>query len=110
MAAPKNKSGMNKEDEQKLTALLELLDKLSIQVKYARGYFRGGLVRYRDQLFLYLNRAAKMQNKIEMIVNELQYIEIPPDLMTPQLREIFEKVRESNNGAKLDVNKNSGSK
>jgi len=110
LAAPKNKSGMNKEDEQKLTALLELLDKLSIQVKYARGYFRGGLVRYRDQLFLYLNRAAKMQNKIEMIVNELQYIEIPPDLMTPQLREIFEKVRESNNGAKLDVNKNSGSK
>ncbi len=110
MAAPKNKSGINKEDEQKLTALLELLDKLSIQVKYARGYFRGGLVRYRDQLFLYLNRAAKMQNKIEMIVNELQYIEIPPDLMTPQLREIFEKVRESNNGAKLDVNKNSGSK
>ncbi len=110
MAAPKNKSGMNKEDEQKLTALLELLDKLSIQVKYARGYFHGGLVRYRDQLFLYLNRAAKMQNKIEMIVNELQYIEIPPDLMTPQLREIFEKVRESNNGAKLDVNKNSGSK
>jgi hypothetical protein len=110
LAAPKNKSGINKEDEQKLTALLELLDKLSIQVKYARGYFRGGLVRYRDQLFLYLNRAAKMQNKIEMIVNELQYIEIPPDLMTPQLREIFEKVRESNNGAKLDVNKNSGSK
>ena len=110
MAAPKNKSGINKEDEQKLTALLELLDKLSIQVKYARGYFHGGLVRYRDQLFLYLNRAAKMQNKIEMIVNELQYIEIPPDLMTPQLREIFEKVRESNNGAKLDVNKNSGSK
>jgi len=89
LAAPKKKSAVNVEEEKQLTLLLDLLDKLSIQVKYARGYFHGGLVRYKDRMFLYLNRAAKTRHKIEVIANELQYIRISPDLLTPEIRRIL---------------------
>lgn len=90
MVVPKKSNiSTNSDEEKQLYALLDLLEKLSIQVKYARGYFHGGLVRYRDQLFLYLNRAAKPGNKVEVIVTELQYIKIPLHLLTPELREIL---------------------
>ena len=105
MAVPKKqKNKGEQEDEKRLEALLGLLEKLSIQVKYARGYFRGGLVRYRDQLFLYLNRTAKAQNKVDVIVNELQYIEIPPHLLTPELRKIL-TIENSDSQDKKTVNK-----
>ncbi len=93
--ANKTKNTSNPEDERRLNALIELLEKLSIRVKYARGYFHGGLVRYKDQLFLYLNRAAKARHKIEVIVNELKYIEIPTELLTPELQDILKQETES---------------
>lgn len=75
--APKKESVANKQEEKLFNELLQLLNKMSIEVKYARGHFMGGLVRYRGQQFLYLNRAAKTQAKINVILNELQYIQIP---------------------------------
>lgn len=95
MAAPKKKNVADAEEERHLALLLELLEKLSIQVKYARGYFHGGLVRYKDQMFLYLNRAAKTRNKIEIIVNELQYIKIPSELLTPEVRALLKENEKS---------------
>ncbi len=83
----------NKEDqvqqEAVLKRLLELLEKLSIHVRYDRGFFNGGLVRYKDQLYLYLNRKSETMQKIELILDELKLIQIPEELITEELKPYF---------------------
>lgn len=81
----------NHQDEEKiLNQLLNLLEKLSIRVRYDRGFFNGGLVRYKDQLYLYLNRKSETKNKIELILEELKYIHIPEEFLTEDLKGYFQ--------------------
>ncbi len=91
MALAQKSPVLNEQEEKIFNQLLQLLDKMSIQVKYARGHFIGGLVRYRKQLFLYLNRSAKTRTKINVILNELQYIQIPWSLINNELKEFIKK-------------------
>ncbi len=81
----------NPAEEKRLQQLIDLLEKLSIEVKYDRGFFRGGLVRYRDRLILYLNRKAETQSKIDLILEELKLIHIPEKYLTDDLKRILNK-------------------
>ena len=86
----KQKKTQNEEEEKILNELLGLLEKLSINVRYDRGHFNGGLVRYKDQLYLYLNKKAEPRNKIDLIIKELKYLHIPKDLLSENLKRYFQ--------------------
>ncbi len=86
----KKKVEQQSHQEEVLKQLLDLLEKLSINVRYDRGFFHGGLVRYKDQLYLYLNRKSETMQKIETIISELKYIQIPEELISEDLKPYFQ--------------------
>lgn len=77
------------EKEKILDELLHLLEKLDIIVKYDRGNFQGGLIKYHEEDYFYLNRKAEIDEKITTIVNELKNLEIPDEFINDQIREIL---------------------
>ncbi len=72
-----------------LLQLLEIIEKLSVTVKYDRGNFKGGLVRYHEDNIFYINRKADIDTKLQTIVNELKEMHIPESLISPELRLAF---------------------
>ncbi len=79
------------EKDQILKELETLLNSLSIELKYRKGYFRGGLCRYRDQNFIYLNRADKEEHHIALILGELEKMNLT-DIELPQsIEELLSK-------------------
>ncbi len=58
--------------EQKLQKLIALLENNDIPVKSDRGNFKGGLVRYHDSYYFYLNRKLAPEAKINLIRRELE--------------------------------------
>ena len=65
--------------EKTLQDLLDLLGQLSIEVKYHRGNFRGGLVYYNGNKYFYLNRKDDAKTQISLIVSELKQNDIEPE-------------------------------
>ncbi len=85
-------------DKEKIFAdLLTLLDELSVTVKYDRGNFKGGLVKYREDSLYYVNRKADIDAKIQNIVNELKQIDIPRDLLSEEIAAAFPELLHNNN-------------
>lgn len=62
--------------DQVLEDLIRTLEAQSITVKYDRGNFRGGLVRYHDCTCFYLNRRATVEEKIRTIISELKQMSL----------------------------------
>ncbi len=93
-------------DKEKLFAeLLGILEELSVTVKYDRGNFKGGLVRYREDNLFYINRKADMDVKLQNIVNELKEITIPQELLSDEIKEAFpELINDDNKVLKHDGN------
>ena len=58
--------------EKTLQGLLELLERLSIEVKYHRGNFRGGLVYYNGNKYFYLNRKDDAKTQLNLVISELK--------------------------------------
>jgi len=77
------------EEELVLQNLLDLIEELSIHIKYDRGVFNGGFARYKDDKYFYLNRKSKIQTRIALIVDELKEMEIPEKLISPEIKEIL---------------------
>lgn len=77
-------------NEQILDALIVLLEKLGVDVKYDRGNFHGGLVKYEDNDYFYINRKEKTETKINTIVEELKNLKIPPEYIKGNLKSFFE--------------------
>lgn len=72
-----------------LEELLALLEKLNIAVKYDRGSFKGGLVRYHEQDYFYLNRKTEITAKINLILNELKQIDLPESILSERLKKMI---------------------
>jgi hypothetical protein len=73
------------EDNQLFNELESLLNNLSITIKYGRGYFKGGLCRYRDARYFYLNRTDPKDKHISLILSELEKmnlegVEVPQNI------------------------------
>ena len=77
------------EEEKTLENLIDLLKSLNIHVKYERGVFNGGYARYKDDRYFYLNRKSKVETRIALILDELKNMEIPEELITPDIRKIL---------------------
>ena len=70
------------EAEKTLQELLDLLEELSIEVKYHRGNFRGGLVFYNGKKYFYFNRKDDTEKRISLIVSELKQNKLGLDRLT----------------------------
>jgi len=82
-------------DEEVLSQLQEVLDELNIELKYGRGYFEGGLCRYRESRYIYLNRAQNIENHISVILTELRKMNLDNIDLKPSVKALLTK-RESN--------------
>jgi len=79
------------EDKQLFTELEELLQKLSIKIKYGRGYFNGGLCRYKEDKYLYLNRSDDKDTHISIILSELENIDLNGIQLNKTIGELLSK-------------------
>ena len=74
-----------------LKELEKILEKLSIEIKYAKGYFAGGYYRYRDKKALYINKTDKIEDQIQLIISELQKLNLTGINQNPLLKELLAK-------------------
>ena len=79
------------EDHQVFKELEELLDKLTIKIKYGRGYFKGGLCRYKEDKYLYLNRSDDKDRHISIILSELENIDLNGIQLNKTIGELLSK-------------------
>jgi len=79
------------EDNQVFKELEELLDKLSIKIKFGRGYFRGGLCRFKEEKYLYLNRSDDKDKHISIIISELENIDLNGIELSKSIGELLSK-------------------
>ena len=86
---PRNDKQNEVNTEHILDELIVLLDKLNIKVKYNRGNFQGGLVKYEKNDFFYINRKAKTETKINTIIDELKNLDIPAKYISRELKPFF---------------------
>lgn len=63
-------------NEELLEALQELFQKLSVQVRFGKGYFTGGLCRYKDQKYLYLNKSQDIDQQIALMITEIKKLDL----------------------------------
>ena len=75
--------------------LLGLLEDLSVTVKYDRGNFTGGLFRYHEDNFFYVNRKEDIDHKLQTIINELKQLDIPQEMLSEDIREAFPELIQS---------------
>ena len=78
------------ENSEKLNELQNVLSQLSIDVKYGRGYFDGGLYRYKDQTVIYLNRTHTIEKHINILSQELKNFDLGRVKINTELRVLLE--------------------
>jgi hypothetical protein len=79
------------EDNRVFKELEELLDKLSIKIKYGRGYFIGGLCRFKEEKYIYLNRSDDKDRHISIILSELENIDLNEIELSKSIGELLSK-------------------
>ena len=81
-------------DEQKLQKLISFLESKDITVKSDRGNFKGGLVRYYEDKYLYLNRKLDTNAKIVLILKEIKELNFAENEME---EDILALIKHDNN-------------
>ena len=77
------------EKEKVFKEIEALLAELNIELKYARGYFRGGLVRYKEKSYLYLNRAGDIDTHLTILISELKKVDLTSVPVSSEIRELL---------------------
>lgn len=75
--------------------LRNILKERGIDIKYGRGYFEGGICRYKDNKYLYLNRAQDVENHISLIISEMKKMKLENLECSPEVKSLLE-MTESN--------------
>lgn len=74
--------------------LLQMIEKLaadlSIEVRYDRGDFVGGLCRVQDRQVLIVHRDLTPSRKVEVIARELRQLDLENVYVVPALRKVLE--------------------
>lgn len=73
-----------------LKELQNVLNQLSIDLKYGRGYFDGGLYRYKDQTVIYLNRTHTIEKHINILSQEIRNYDLGGIKINSELRVLLE--------------------
>ena len=72
-----------------LQAFENLVNNLSIDLRYEKGDFNGGLCRMTDKKILIVNSKLPMEQKIKLIASELNSLDLNHIYIRPVLREII---------------------
>lgn len=78
------------EKEEILKELQNILRQLSIDLKYGKGYFDGGLYRYKDQSVIYLNRTHTLDKHIEIVSKELKKYDLSGIKVNSEIQVLLE--------------------
>ncbi|HDP99726.1 MAG TPA: hypothetical protein ENN22_11170 [bacterium] len=82
--------------ENLLQAFESLLSQLSIDLRYEKGDFSGGLCKMPDRNLIIINSNLPLEQKINLIASELCLLELNHIYIRPVLREIISKAHETN--------------
>jgi hypothetical protein len=66
-----------------------LIQSLSIDLRYEKGNFAGGLCRLQDRSIFIINPKLPIENKIKLIASELRALELNHIYIRPVLRRII---------------------
>ncbi|MFQ5824211.1 MAG: hypothetical protein ACE5JB_09170 [bacterium] len=78
-------------DEDILLELERLVAELSIEVRYEKGDFMGGLCRYREKEQMIINKELNIRQKINVLAKELRVkLDLENLYIVPALREVME--------------------
>jgi len=69
--------------------LQNLLTDLSIQIRYGSGYFDGGLCRYKDQKYLYLNKSQDIEQQITLMITEIKKLDLKGVSISPTITKLL---------------------
>jgi hypothetical protein len=69
--------------------LQEILKEFEVEIKYGRGYFEGGLCRYDNGQFIYLNRGKDLENHIALIISELKNFDLQGIKLSTELANLL---------------------
>lgn len=75
--------------EKQYQTLVSFLESLDINVKSDRGNFKGGLVRYHQDKFIYLNRKLDLRAKLKIIINEIKDLNLDHNKMEESVMKIL---------------------
>ncbi len=76
-------------DEEILGELQKILHELSIQVRYGKGYFIGGLCRYKDQKYFYLNKSHDLNQQIAIMITEIKKLDLNGVDINPNISKLL---------------------
>jgi len=84
------------EPEQVYIHLKAIWEKLGVEVReqalsYELGKAKGGLVRLGEKKIFFIERSLSLQEKIELMLNELQKQKLDEIYIPPYLRKMIEK-------------------
>lgn len=69
-----------------------LIQNLSIDLRYEKGDFAGGLCHMPGKSVFIINHKLPVENKIRLIASELRSLELKHIYIRPALREIIESI------------------
>ena len=77
--------------DKQLQLLVSFLESNDINVKSDRGNFKGGLVRYHHDRFMYLNRKLDTEGKIKLSIKEIQELNLNKDEFDDEVLSIIKE-------------------
>lgn len=76
--------------QQLLQEVEELLERLSIPLRYEKGDFKGGLCRFNDRFCFILNKKLSVDQKLQILQSDLRLLNLDDVYIRPALREFLE--------------------
>lgn len=78
-------------DEELLQRLENLVTEHSLEIRYEKGDFWGGLYRYKNEERIVINKDLPIKQKIKILANELNVkLDLESMYLVPALREVIE--------------------
>lgn len=77
--------------DKQLQVLVSFLESKDINVKSDRGNFKGGLVRYHRDRYMYLNRKLDNEAKIKLIIKEIEELNLNKDEFDDEVLNIIKE-------------------
>ncbi len=91
MARTKPKKLSKQTKAKLLSELEELLERLSIPLRYEKGDFRGGLCKLNEQTYFIVNKKLSLDQKLQILKSDLRLLDLQQIYLRPALREFLEQ-------------------
>ena len=81
----------NSQISEKLKNLQHIFEKMAVEVRFRKGYFKGGLCRLNEKNIIYLNRSLPDEKNIQILIQELSKFNLEGLDISPQIKEMLRK-------------------